>query len=99
MEIPRSFKLFGSTITIEFNNDKCDKEDAYGIAKYKTNKIYLSEKTSGDKMESTEIEVTFLHEVLHFVLLKVGYEKLSGDEAFVGIVSRALHQFLTTQEL
>jgi hypothetical protein len=98
MKIPKSFKLFGSTVTVEMNNAECDKEDAYGAARFKINVIYLRDNAHGESIDKTEIESTFLHEVIHFIFTKLGYDELSEDEKLVEQFSKALHQVLTTQE-
>jgi len=98
MRIPKSFKLFGSTITVEFDNDKCEAERAYGIVIYKRNIIKLQDKAHGEKIANEEIEASYYHEILHFILNRLGYDDLNDDEKFVKQVSKALQQCLTTQE-
>jgi len=98
MEIPKEFTIFGTTITVEFDNDKGDRERAYGLAEYKQNKIILQNKSDGDVIKDSEIETTFLHESIHIILNKLGCHDLNGDEKFVNQFARALHQFLKTQK-
>lgn len=98
MNIPKRFKLFGTTITVELNNTECNKEDAYGVARFKSNIIYLSNEAHGHPIDKTEIESTFMHEVIHFIFTKLGYDELSDDEKLIKQFSKALHQVLTTQE-
>ena len=98
MIIPKEFKLFGATIKVIFDNDRCDDKDAYGLARYKTNEIFLQDKAHGENIEKTEIQCTFFHEVIHFILSRISEEKLSNNENFVKKFSRALHQVLTTQK-
>lgn len=98
MKIPKSFKLFGSTITVKFDNDKNDIDRAYGLATYKTNSILLANKAHGEQIDHNEIEASYLHEMFHFILNRLGYDDLSDDEKFVKQVSKALQQCLTTQE-
>jgi len=98
MKIPKSFNLFGSTVTVEMNNTECDKEESYGTARFKSNVIYLSDKAHGNPIDESEIESTFLHEVIHFIFTKLGYDELSDNEKLVKQFSKALHQCLTTQK-
>lgn len=98
MKIPKSFKLFGSTITVKFDNDKNDIDRAYGLATYKTNSILLANKAHGELIDHNEIEASYLHEMFHFILNRLGYDDLSDNEKFVKQVSKALQQCLTTQE-
>jgi len=98
MKIPLSFNLFGSRITIEFDNNRCAEENAYGLSLLKQNRIYLADFSDGVNLQSTEIECTFLHETVHFILTRLGYEDLSKDENFIKQFSNTLHQCLTTQK-
>jgi len=98
MKIPKSFKLFGSTITVTFDNDKCCSNASYGLTHYKSNAITLTDKAHGNMIDHNEVEASFLHEMVHFILNRLGYDDLSDDEKFVKQVSKALHQCLTTQE-
>jgi len=99
MKIPKEFQLFGSTIKVYFNNDKCDEHNAHGAACYKSDKIYLQEGNYGGYlMSKTEIECTFLHEMLHFIFEKLDEKDLSKNEKLISNISRALHQILTTQK-
>lgn len=98
MKIPKSFKLFGSTITVEMNNIECDKKESYGAARFKSNAIYLTNEAHGRDIDETEIESTFLHEVIHFIFTRLGYDELGDDEKLVKQFSKALHQVLTTQK-
>ncbi len=98
MKIPKKVKLFGSTITIEYNNNECDKENSYGLALLNQDKILLSDFSDGNKIKETNIECTFLHELIHFILTRLDYIDLSKDEKFIKRFSNLLHQVLTTQE-
>lgn len=98
MKIPLSFTLFGSTITVEMNDVECDKEESYGAARFKSNAIYLTNRAHGRDIDEAEIEATFLHEVIHFIFTRLGYDGLGDDEKLVKQFSRALHQCLTTQK-
>jgi regulator of sirC expression with transglutaminase-like and TPR domain len=98
MRIPEEFQLFGETIKVIWDNEKCDKENAYGLAIYQDNEILLTNKCEGKVLSKQKIEVTYLHEMTHFIIKKAGYDKLSRDEKFVELFSRMLHQILTTQK-
>ena len=97
MKIPKSFELFGSTITVKFDDDKCNENSAYGIGMYKGNTILLRKKAHGADIEKTEIECSFLHEIIHFIVDRLAYDDLNNEE-FVTRFSSALHQCLTTQK-
>jgi len=98
MKIAKRFKLFGSTISVKFDNNKMSEETSYGSAHYKINEIYLADFMHGNKIDHNEIEASYYHEMFHFILNRLGYDDLSEDEKFVKQISKALQQCLTTQE-
>ena len=98
MKIPKRVKLFGSTINIIFDDKTCESNSGYGSAIFKEDIIYLRKNAHGNGIKETEIECTYLHEIIHFILNKNGYNKLCDDEDFVSRLARSLHQVLTTQE-
>lgn len=98
MNIPKEFKLFGNTIKVVFDNKECDKDDCYGLARYKTDTIVLQNEAHGRAITREEIETVFLHEVIHFILNRLKYSDLDNNEQFITQFSRALHQVLTTQK-
>jgi len=98
MKIPKKFKLFGSTIKIIFDNNKGDEDSAYGQTRYKKNTIILQDFVHGASIDKSEIESTAIHETVHFILNRLGYDELNDDEKFVKQLSGALHQILTTME-
>lgn len=98
MRIPKKFKLLGQVITVEFNDEMCKGADAFGLASYDTNKIYLSTKVNNAEIRPDQIEQTFLHEAMHFILHYMGKDKLRGNEKFVDMAAGFIHQMLTTME-
>ena len=96
MRIPKQFCLFGHLIMVEFDQDKCDDLDALGLADNDNNLISLARKKDGERLPKEMIEYTFVHEMMHHLLWKVGENKLGNDEKFVSKLAGALHQALTT---
>lgn len=98
MNIPTSFQLFGQTINIEFNEQRCSDLEAIGATRDCMNKIILTKSDKGEVLPDDTIEQVFLHEVVHQILDKICEYKLAKDERFVDLFSKALHQFITTCE-
>jgi len=98
MNIPKKFNLLGAEIKVVLDNDYMDDQKCYGQIEYKTNTIYISDKAHGKRIDQSEIEVTFLHELSHLIMNRCGYTKLQNDEVFIDRMARALHQCLTTME-
>jgi len=93
MRIPKSFNLFGHTITVECDDLKMDEMAADGIYSNKVKQITLHSSIS-----KTKRETVFLHEVVHAILKHLGEEELNENEKFVDLMAQMLHQFLTTQK-
>jgi hypothetical protein len=95
LDIPTEFKIFGQTIKVDINNMLIEEEGSIGQARMRKNLIVLQ---CHDRLgrPDTQLEQTYLHEVLHHVLGNLGYDKLGDDELFVDQLSHALHQVLTT---
>ena len=103
MEIPESFKLFGSKISVRYDQREfINNTESMGYASYRTNSIVLNPVLLNDNKEIAE--QTFLHEVVHFILYHAGSahtkkdDHMHRDEDFVDLVASLLHQVLTTQE-
>jgi len=97
MKIPKEFKLFGSTIKVVFDDKKCSEHESLGIVVYRKNTIYLKRSDDGVPISKTEIECTYLHEVVHLILQRTEFRELNKNEQLVDLISRSLHQILETQ--
>ena len=98
MKIPKSLKLYGQNIIIEHSDKLVQESDNSGEAHYRLNKIILQKDSSGNKRKTEQIELTFIHELIHFIMHYASYEKLSNDEQFTKRISGLLHQALDTME-
>ncbi len=101
MKIPKSFKLFGQTITVEYNNELIHNEDRVGQAFFRENKIQLQGNTEGTPILKSQIEQSFLHELFHYIFYfseNENLKNLSNDENIINICSRLFHQFIVTNE-
>lgn len=95
-KIPTTFKLLGQTYKVEYNNDKCDGANAYGLASFNENTIYLATEVANKPIAKDAIEHTFFHELTHMILHSMGKEKLNADEKFVDLFGGMLHQVATS---
>jgi predicted SprT family Zn-dependent metalloprotease len=98
MKIPKEFKLFGQTIKVKFDNRLIQKNETLGEAHHRTNEIFLQPNVDGVKRDKSQIEEIFLHELVHFILDKMGEGKLAGNEKFVAGFAKLLHQALKTMK-
>lgn len=92
MKIPKSFKLFSTTITVEYNDEKMNDMDAYGISSYGESKIILAKNGSGLKFSEGKMNDTFYHEKVHIILNTMNYNELSKDEVFVDVFAKLWRQ-------
>lgn len=92
MKIPKKFKLFGSTIIVEFNSKKLKKEDCIGLSEYNKHLITLTEKNENGQLSKDSIVDTFYHEKVHMILDAMHERTLSKKEQFVDVFSKLLRQ-------
>jgi hypothetical protein len=96
--VPLSFCIMGYTITVEWNERLRHHEDLVGLAMHRDNKIVIQPSVPGNPRTSEQIEHTFFHELVHFILDAMQEEELRKNEKFVDVFSGLLHQALTTME-
>jgi len=96
MKIPDRFKLFGHTIVTVSDPMLGPHHDLKGSYHKESHEIILDASERGNP--PSNIEQTYIHEVVHAILDHLRYDDLHKDEKFVDSFAHALHQFLTTQE-
>lgn len=97
MKIPQSFKLYGKTIQVELEEDGPFNEARVGAAMFNSHKIKLTPSLPSFRIPKAEIEETFIHELVHWILHEMQND-LTDNEDFVEGFAKLLHQALTTQE-
>jgi hypothetical protein len=90
--IPKSFRLFGTTVDVVFDNNSLNQLSAVGGSAWVQSKITLTDTHKGEKVSEDVIEDTFYHEKVHAILDSMGKHDLSQDEEFVNVFSRLLRQ-------
>jgi len=99
MKIPKRFKLFGRTITVEDDPRLIDKEDWQGMTNYRQSKIVL-QPSKGENINRApqDKEMTFFHELVHWIYYVMEEHELGKNEKHVEIFSQLLYQALITME-
>lgn len=101
INIPSKFNLFGQTITVEYDQSLLQ-NGIVGQAQYKNNKILLQPSSEIQYRTRQQIEESFLHEVVHFLLYTADRGNcdppLHSREYLVEIISGLIHQALSTME-
>lgn len=98
IKIPKQFQLFGMTISVEFNNEKCKDHNAFGISYTGSCKIYLTNKDENGLIPKEKIEKVFFHELTHFIFNSIYEFDLDENEKLVNLFGSLLHQFLKTSK-
>jgi len=99
MKIPKRFKLFGRTVTVEDDPRLIDKEDWQGSADFRRSKIIL-QTHKGDNMNRPHMhkEMSFCHELVHWIYHSMDEQELNHNEKHVEIFSQLLYQTFETME-
>lgn len=95
--IPQTFQVLGHQGNVylvspqELLKLSGDSDELDGYYDHSHHSIYLSTSLSG-----SELEQTYLHELVHCILFSAGYSEYSDDEDFVDLVSELLYQITKT---
>lgn len=92
MDIPKEFKLFGTRIEVQFNNERCNDKQVYGESNYGESKIMLSTMQESMTLSEDKILDTFYHEKIHMILDTMNENELSNNEKFVDVFAKLLRQ-------
>ncbi len=94
--IPRKFELLGQTVYVRFDPELNAKRDLWGVSIYRLNEIRIQPSTEGHRRAQDDVEQTFWHECMHFILNRLGEDELARNEALVDRIAGAIHQVITT---
>ena len=110
---PKQFTLFGHKYQVEFVSDLYHTDHAYGYIDDDTKLIRIQssgtlkkeviDKKTGKsciefEVSDTLVLETFFHEMVHAILYSMDQNKLSANEAFVGMFGKALLEIYLTSE-
>ena len=92
IKIPKSFKLFATTIIINYDDLRLSNESYLGDSSFTNSSITLCENYKGKEVNKDVIIDTFYHEKVHVILDAMGEHKLSRKEKFTEVFARLLRQ-------
>lgn len=92
MKIPKQFELMGHVIRVRMVDDLAYTQDNTGTARYRDSELLLQKDNSGHRRKSFQIEHDFCHELVHFILGRIGEEELNENEQFVDLFGGLLYQ-------
>lgn len=97
-KIPKAFYLHGQRIVVNGVDHIGAENGTLGEARIAKNEIVLQNNSNGYARSASQIEQTFLHELVHFILSHMDQEELCGEEKFVNGFASLLHQAMVTME-
>jgi len=101
MKIPKSFNIMGQTIEVKYDPQLTNRSDHTGEAHYRYNQIILQGAEGYPGRPISQIEQTFMHELVHFILYYgdcTDTKDLFKNELVVDRIAMLLHQAFTTME-
>lgn len=72
--IPVSTEISGRRINISWDTPRVIEQRLYGTINIITGELHLANKIGETEIPLEEKEITYLHEIFHFILKKGGYE-------------------------
>lgn len=97
LHIPERVMICGQEFTVD-SQIVGHSQSALGASHPHFNRILIATEWDAHKLAPSQIEDTYVHELVHQVLNYCGHQKLSDDEDFVSCLSSLLHQALTRHE-
>ena len=99
MKIPKSYKLFGTTINVVWDNKRLNDKGMYGLSDYGRAEIVLSSVEGLEGLSEDRMLDTFYHERTHSILDAMNEPELGSNEKFVDVFSKLLRQADESAEL
>lgn len=92
MEIPKKYKLFGTTVNVVWDNKRLNDKSVYGLCDYSKSEVILSTTHGIEELSEDRMMDTFYHERTHSILDAMNERDLSDNEKFVDVFSKLLRQ-------
>jgi hypothetical protein len=95
--VPKSVELFGRTVKTVNETGNLNHFN-YGEARYGCNQIAVSNTVGGNTQTDEEFKLTYLHEMVHFILNFTGFESQIKNshidlEQFVELMAAGIYQY------
>ena len=92
MKIPKSFKLFATTINVVVDNQRTDDMKVFGCHQPHNNTIILADKYGIHNLSEDQMLDTFYHEKVLAILLAMKEDELNENEKLVHVFAKLLRQ-------
>lgn len=102
--IPKKVELFGRTVQTILDSERLNLAGNFGESRYGVNHIALTDKVRGIEVSTEELKLTYLHEMLHFILNFTGYQDIIAQnqkidlEQFIELLAAGIYQYEKTAE-
>lgn len=99
-QVPKTIELFGRTVKTVDETGQLHTNN-YGEARYGCNQIAISKTVGGNTVTDEEFKLTYLHEMMHFILNFTGFEaQLKAShidlEQLVELIASGIYQYEKT---
>jgi hypothetical protein len=96
--IPKRGMLHGQVIEVSTDKGMGAMRSINGETQPDYNYLKVQPATTGNPRPQTQVEQTYLHELVHLIFYHAGLIELYKDEQTVDLIASLLHQFLATAE-
>lgn len=95
-EVPDTFNLLDTSYTVKWKNDKFMLEGSLGEVNAVQEIVELQDSEAHTGFTYNSVKKTFLHEIMHHILLTAGNKELSEDEDLVDLIAGCWNQIFNT---
>ena len=99
MKIPDTLKIIGRDIKVVWDDTLVYQVDDTGQAQFRFDEIRLQKSNAGISRTPQSINITLLHEILHWVFFLMHEDKLNEDEPMIHRLSEVLYQVIKDNQL
>lgn len=97
-DIPVEFQVFGKTFTVAYDKSILYHNQCVGMAEFHKDQVLLHPNDETLERSFLDEYQTFMHELVHIILMSICEVELNEDESFVNMMGAALAQTFTTAE-
>jgi hypothetical protein len=102
-QIPSSVELFGRRVETVDDTPRLNLLKNFGEARHGINQIAMSGVVNDRQVASDELKLTYLHEMLHFILSFTGYDPIIREsnidiEQFIELLASGIFQYEKSAE-
>lgn len=97
-KIPKKVMLMSREINVVYDKNLRIKNGFIGESNYTTGKITLQDRQLNDNFNKKEVEITYLHELIHYIFYSLNEHELNKNEQLVDNLAQLLHQAITKSE-